>query len=100
MLRSGRRPRRPVCNARFPLRSNASTHRRTVFGATLNTRAASTWLIPSLTERGHSPTAERLREALGWERLPEMTMQQREAYEAANQRAREEAQRFYGDTAA
>jgi hypothetical protein len=51
----------------------------------------------------HSPNAERLREALGWERLPEMTPEQREAYEAANERARAEARRFYGagsDTAA
>jgi hypothetical protein len=51
-------------------------------------------------ERGHSPNAERLREAMGWDRLPEMTPEQRAAYEAANERADEEARRFYGHHAA
>ena len=55
---------------------------------------------PERTGRSHSDAAERLREALGWDRLPEMTPEQREAYDAANQRARDEARRFYGDTAA
>jgi hypothetical protein len=50
---------------------------------------------PDRAERGHSAAADRLREALGWDRLPEMTPQQREAYEAANRRARHEARRFY-----
>jgi hypothetical protein len=45
----------------------------------------------------HSPNAERLRAALGWDRLPEMTSEQREAYDAANERARADARRFYGD---
>ena len=55
---------------------------------------------PERTEQGHSPAAERLKEALGWDRFPEMTPEQREAYEAANERAEEEARRFYGDAAA
>jgi len=55
---------------------------------------------PDRTERGHSAAAERLRKALGWDRLPEMTPEQREAYEAANERARDEARRFYGIDAA
>jgi len=57
---------------------------------------------PDRAERGHSASAaaERLREALGWDRLPEMTPEQREAYETANERARDEARRFYGIDAA
>jgi hypothetical protein len=50
-------------------------------------------------EPGHRSAAERLREALGWERLPEMTAEEREAYEAANRQARDEARRVYGDMA-
>jgi len=51
-------------------------------------------------ERGHSPSAEGLRAALGWDKLPEMTSEQRAAYEDANREARTEARRFYGDAAA
>jgi hypothetical protein len=43
----------------------------------------------------HSPNAERLRQALGWEKLPEMTSEEREAFDEANRRADEEAKRFY-----
>ena len=55
---------------------------------------------PERTEHGHSPAAERLKEALGWDHFPEMTPEQREAFDAAKERVREEARRFYGDTAA
>jgi hypothetical protein len=51
-------------------------------------------------QAGHSAAAERLRQALGWERLPEMTPEQRESYEEADRKAREEAHRIYGDAAA
>jgi hypothetical protein len=47
-----------------------------------------------------SPNAERLRRAMGWESLPEMTDEQREAFAAAAERARAEAERFYGQSAA
>jgi len=55
---------------------------------------------PDRAEHGHSPAAERLREALGWDRLPEMTPEQRAAFDEANRRADEEARRFYGLDAA
>lgn len=34
---------------------------------------------------------------MGWDRLPEMTPEQREAYDAKNTAARDEARRLYGD---
>lgn len=55
---------------------------------------------PDHTERGHSAAAERLREALGWDRLPEMTPAERAEFDEANRRADEEARRFYGLSAA
>ncbi len=54
---------------------------------------------PDSDRQTPSPNAERLRQALGWDRLPEMTPNQREAYEAANEQAREDARRFYGTAA-
>ena len=45
----GRRPRLPACNPRFPLLSNAFTHRHTVFGDTPNTADTAAWVIPPLT---------------------------------------------------
>jgi hypothetical protein len=55
---------------------------------------------PNRADHAPSPNAERLRQAMGWEKLPAMTPEQREAYEAANEKAREEARRFYGQSAA
>jgi hypothetical protein len=55
---------------------------------------------PERPDTTHSPNAERLRQAMGWERLPEMTPEQRERFEAENRRAEDEARRFYGTTAA
>ncbi len=51
-------------------------------------------------EHGHSPNAERLREALGWDRLPEMTPEQQQAFDEETRRANEAARRFYGLDAA
>ena len=50
-------------------------------------------------EREYSPAAHRLKEALGWDKFPEMTAEQREAFEEANRRADEEAERFYNNRA-
>lgn len=47
-----------------------------------------------------SSNAERLRVALGWERLPEMSPEEREAFEAEERRVDEEVRRFYGKPAA
>lgn len=46
----------------------------------------------------HSPNAERLRVALGWDRLPEMTPVEREAFEAEQRELDEEVRRYYGKT--
>jgi hypothetical protein len=54
-------------------------------------------VAPSEHTSSHSPNAERLREALGWDRLPEMTPEQREAFDEANRRADEEARHFHGN---
>jgi hypothetical protein len=51
-------------------------------------------------DRAPSPNAERLRQAMGWEKLPEMTPEQLARFDEDNRRAEEEAQRFYGKTAA
>ena len=47
-----------------------------------------------------SPNAERVREALGWDRLPELTAEEREEFDAEQRRADEEARRFYANPAA
>jgi hypothetical protein len=47
-----------------------------------------------------SPNAERLREALGWERLPEMSPERQAEFDARQKQFDEEIRRFYGDTAA
>lgn len=55
------------------------------------------------TEYGkHTPGAgvERLQKAMGWERLPEMTPDERATFHAEMERADEEAHRFYGISAA
>ena len=44
-----------------------------------------------------SPNAERLRIALGWDRLPEMTAEQREAFDAELRRRDAALRRFYGE---
>lgn len=45
-----------------------------------------------------SPRAEALRRAMGWERLPTMTAEQRAEYERKNAEAQEAARRYYGLT--
>jgi hypothetical protein len=47
-----------------------------------------------------SSNAERLRVAMGWERLPEMSPEQREIFDAEQRRFDEEIRRFYADPAA
>lgn len=44
--------------------------------------------------------AERLREAMGWERLPEMSPDRREEFDADQRRFDDEIRRFYADPAA
>jgi hypothetical protein len=44
--------------------------------------------------------AERLRQAMGWERLPEMSPDQRASFDAEQRRFDEEIRRFYADPAA
>jgi hypothetical protein len=44
--------------------------------------------------------AERLRVAMGWERLPEMSAEEREKFDADQRRFDEEIRRFYADPAA
>jgi hypothetical protein len=55
---------------------------------------------PSLERTEPSPNAERLRVAMGWERLPEMTDEQRAEFDAELRRRDEEVRRFYGKPAA
>jgi hypothetical protein len=55
---------------------------------------------PSPERTEPSPNAERLRVAMGWERLPEMTTEQREEFDAELRRRDEEVRRFYGKPAA
>jgi hypothetical protein len=55
---------------------------------------------PSPERTEPSPNAERLRVAMGWERLPEMTPEQREEFDAELLRRDEEVRRFYGKSAA
>ena len=43
-----------------------------------------------------SPNAERLRVAMGWDKLPEMTPEERAKFDAENEKAQEAARRFYG----
>jgi hypothetical protein len=43
-----------------------------------------------------SPNAERLRIAMGWDRLPEMSPEERAAFEAEERRIDEEVRRYYG----
>lgn len=43
-----------------------------------------------------SPNAERLRVAMGWDRLPEMTPEELAEFEAKERRIDEELRRFYG----
>ena len=47
-----------------------------------------------------SPHAEQLRQAMGWDRLPEMTPEQLAAFDAAEAEADEAARRFYSSRAA
>jgi len=47
-----------------------------------------------------SPNAEQLRVAMGWERLPEMTPEERQAFEAAERKVDEQVRRYYGTSAA
>jgi hypothetical protein len=44
--------------------------------------------------------AERLRLAMGWDRLPEMSVEEREKFDADQRRFDEEIRRFYADPAA
>jgi hypothetical protein len=44
--------------------------------------------------------AERLRQAMGWERLPEMSPEERTRFDAEQQRFDDEIRRFYADPAA
>ena len=44
--------------------------------------------------------AERLRQAMGWERLPEMGAEERAKFDAEQRRFDEEIRRFYSDPAA
>jgi hypothetical protein len=44
--------------------------------------------------------AERLRLAMGWEHLPEMSPEEREKFDAEQRRFDEEIRRFYADPAA
>jgi hypothetical protein len=55
---------------------------------------------PNRADHAPSPNAERLRQAMGWEKLPEMTPEQRVKFDEDNRRAEEEADRFYGQSAA
>jgi hypothetical protein len=43
-----------------------------------------------------SPNAERLRVAMGWDRLPEMSPDEREKFEADQRQLDEEVRRYYG----
>ncbi len=52
------------------------------------------------SDRVPSPNAERLRQAMGWDELPGLTDEEHEAFVAATAKARDEAQRFYGQSAA
>lgn len=45
-----------------------------------------------------SPHAEQLRQAMGWDKLPTMTAEQRAEYERKNAEAQAAARRFYGTT--
>ena len=47
-----------------------------------------------------SPNAERLRVAMGWDRLPEITPEERAEFQAELARRDEEIRRFYGKPAA
>jgi hypothetical protein len=47
-----------------------------------------------------SPNAERFRVAMGWERLPEMTPDERQAFDAEEQRIDEQVRRYYGTNVA
>jgi hypothetical protein len=55
---------------------------------------------PSPERTQPSPNAERLRVAMGWEQLPEMTPEQRQAFEAEERQADEQVRRYYGTSAA
>jgi hypothetical protein len=55
---------------------------------------------PSSERTEPSPNAERLRVAMGWERLPEMTSAERQAFEAEEQQVDEQIRRYYGIDAA
>ena len=43
-----------------------------------------------------SPNAERLRIAMGWDQLPDMSPEQRAAFEAEERRIDDEVRRYYG----
>jgi hypothetical protein len=49
----------------------------------------------SATNPLSSPHAEQLRVAMGWDKLPEMTPEQRARFDEENRRVSEEARRFY-----
>ena len=53
----------------------------------------------TLDQSQSSPNSERLRIAMGWDRLPLMSPQERAEFEAEQRRFDEEIRRFYGKTA-
>ena len=63
------------------------------------------WYLLSMTHPSQesvqpSPSEERLRVALGWERLPETTPEQQAEFDAELARRDEEIRRYYGKPAA
>ncbi len=50
------------------------------------------------TDDQPSPRAEALRQAMGWDKLPTMTPEQREEFDRKNAEAQEQARRIYGIT--
>ena len=55
---------------------------------------------PSPERTEPSPNAERLRIAMGWDRLPEMSAERAAEFEAELARHDEEVRRYYGKPAA
>lgn len=52
------------------------------------------------TDDQPSPHAEELRRAMGWDRLPRLTDEQRAEFDRAEREADEAARRYYGTSAA
>jgi hypothetical protein len=77
------------------------------FGSTVSRslRATPRWYPLSVSQPSHeriepSPNAERLRIAMGWDRLPEMSPERAAEFEAELARHDEEVRRYYGKPAA